>query len=257
MEINRFHTRDETAAAAGEALNSLLMKNKNRPVLLLLSGGSALSILDYISASSLGENLTITMLDERFSPLEAKAQGAAASNGNLPLMELNQDPPVNNFSQLQRHDFYSLAQSAQVNFIGTLPRPGENIDDLRVRWEIALRKWREENPKGKIMATFGVGEDGHTAGIFPYPENPQFFENTFENRNWIVGYKAKGKHKYPDRVTTTLPFFKNIDEAIVFVCGEEKRHALQRLIQGKEQTHAVPALGLYETKLFQVFTDIL
>ena len=72
MNISRFETKVEAAAASGEALNKLLLENKDAPVLLLLSGGSSLSILDYVNTSSLGENLTITMLDERFSQ-EAEA----------------------------------------------------------------------------------------------------------------------------------------------------------------------------------------
>lgn len=234
MDINRFETKEEAAATAGEAVNHLLMMNKTAPVLLLLSSGSSLSVLDYISASALGGNLTITMLDERFS----------------------QNAEINNFLQLQKLDFYPLAQEANANFIGTLPRNGENIDDMRARWEIALKKWRKDNPQGKIFATFGMGADGHIAGIFPYSDDAAFFENTFENQHWVAGYKAASKHEYPDRLTTTFPFFKNIDEAILFVCGEEKRPALEKLMKGDSQPHELPALAIYETKHSQIFTDI-
>lgn len=256
MEINKFETKQEAAAAAGEALNSLLKQNQNLPVLLMISGGSALALLDYVNSSSLAENLTVTMLDERFTPLEASAKSATVADGNLPLTGLSQDATINNFSQLQRLDFYQLAQEQGVNFIGTMPRPGENMEDMRARWEIALKKWRADNPRGKIFATFGMGADGHIAGIFPYPEDAAFFENNFKNQHWLAGYKAAGKNEYPERITVTFTFLKNIDEAILFVCGEEKRPALEKLIKGDSRPHELPALGLYETKHFQIFSDI-
>ena len=234
MQINRFETKEEANAAAGESLNSLLAENQKYPVLLLLSGGSSLAALDYVNQKDLGENLTVTMLDERFS----------------------QETEANNFLQLQKLDFYSLALEKDVNFLGTLPRPGENMEDMRTRLEISLRNWQKNNPKGRIFAVFGMGSDGHTAGIFPYPENSEFFSQNFENDHFISGYSAEGKHKYAQRITATFSFFKHVDEAILLLCGAEKKPALQRLLAGKEQAHELPALGLYETKHFQIFTDI-
>ena len=233
-EINRFDTKEEATAASGEALNNLLIENKAIPVLLLLSGGSSLAILDYVSANSLGENITVTMLDERFS----------------------QEAEVNNFAQLQKTDFYTRALGAEVNFLGSLPRPGENIEDMRARLEIGIKNWQQNQPKGKIFAVFGMGTDGHTAGIFPYPENFDFFSKNFENQHFVAGYSASSKHKHPERITATFSLFKNIDEAIVFICGQDKKPALDRFLKGAEQPHQLPALGIYETKNFRIFTDI-
>src|SRR3989344_1182404 len=234
MDINRFDTKEEASAAGGEALNRLLMDAKDMPVLLLLSGGSSFSILDYVNTKALGENLTITMLDERFS----------------------QDKEANNFLQMQKLDFYARAQGADVNFIGTLPRPNENLDDMRARLEIGIKDWQKNNPAGKIFAVFGMGADGHTAGIFPYPENSDFFSKNFENSHFISGYKAEGKHEHPERITGTFSLFKQVDEAILFVCGQDKKTALEKLLKGADQPHTLPAVGIYETKHFQIFTDI-
>ena len=46
------------AATAGENLNAVLAENKKLPILLMLSGGSCLSILDYVGQTVLGANLT-------------------------------------------------------------------------------------------------------------------------------------------------------------------------------------------------------
>ncbi len=234
MKLNYCQTSEEAAATAGKTLNNLLNENKNLPILLMLSGGSALNILDYISASSLSNKFTISVLDERFC----------------------QDAGINNFLQLQKQNFYQQALSMEVNFIGTLPRNNENMEDMRVRWELALTNWMQNNPTGKILAIFGMGADGHTAGIFPYTENPVFFENQFENHHLVTAYEATGKHKYSSRLTTTFPFFKKIDSAILYACGKEKKAVLEKLVKGTAQPHELPALGIYKAKNLEIFTDI-
>ncbi len=127
---------------------------------------------------------------------------------------------------------------------------------MSARWQISLTDWKKNHPQGKIFATFGMGADGHTAGVFPYPEDPQFFSENFENSRWVAAYSPAGKTPYPYRVTLTFSFFKMIDEAIMLVCGEEKRPAFERLIKGDEQAHNLPAIGIFETKHYQIFTDI-
>ena len=234
MQLHYYETKEQATREAATGLNKLLAENKDSAVLFLVSGGSALGILDHIDVSNLNEKITIGVLNERFSL----------------------DKKINNFLQLQASKFFAAAANAGCNFIGTEPRPGELIEDLTSRWQLSLKNWQAENPDGKIFATFGLGPDGHTAGILPYPENLEFFSKNFENQHLITGYSATGKNPYPERVTTTLAFFKLIDEAIMFVCGEEKRAILERLIKGKEQVHQLPALGIYETKNFHVFTDI-
>lgn len=233
MQINQFTTVAEATASAGETLNTLLKQAQPTPILLLLSAGSALTILDYINATSMGENLTITMLDERFSP----------------------EPDANNFLQLQKLEFYTLALNANVNFIGTLPRINENRNDMQTRLEISITNWIKNHPNGKIFATIGMGADGHTAGIFP-TSDIHFFETAFEGPHLITAYQAETGHKYLERVTATFSLFKLIDEAIVFICGIDKQLKFKTLVAGKAQTNDLPIMGIVQTKHFQIFTDI-
>lgn len=233
MEINRFKTKEEAQAAGGEALNNLLLENAKKPVLLMLSAGSAFEILDYVGEKALGENLTISVLDERFS-IEAD---------------------VNNFLSLQKLDFYSIALSKDVNFFGSLPRPGEKITDLAARFENNLKAWKKENPNGLIIATLGMGPDGHTAGIFPESDETKF-ANLMQSEPWVVGYNVGNKHKYQDRVTTTVTFFKEIDFGIGFVCGEDKKAKFDELKKDGTSVNLLPALSWHNIKNLQIFTNI-
>jgi len=222
------------AATAGENLNAVLAENKKLPILLMLSGGSCLSILDYVGQTVLGANLTVTMLDERFS----------------------QDPEINNFAQLQKTDFYATAFEAEASFFGTLPRPGETLEQLRERWDKNLKSWRAENPGGLIIATLGMGADGHTAGILPFPEDPLKFDQLFNGNEWTAAYDAGDKNKYPERVTTTLTFLKNIDFGVALVCGAEKATKFHQVLSAVDNTANLPATVWNKMKNVKVFTDL-
>lgn len=234
MEVKRSKSKDESAAEAGEYLNAVLIENKNRPILLMLSAGSALSILEYVGATALGEHITISILDERFS----------------------QDPKINNFHQLQQTDFYTLAFAAEASFFGTLPRPDDTQNSLAERWEKNLRSWRQQNPNGIIIATLGMGQDGHTFGVLPYPENEDEFRKLFVSENWVRAYNAGAKNKFPERITTTLTFLKNFDIGLAFVCGPEKKQKLDAVIKKQGETYALPALAWHDVKDVKIFTDI-
>lgn len=233
FEVFKLNSRGEAAALAGENLNNLLIKNLKSPVLLLLSGGSAFDLLDYVSAKALGGNLTISMLDERFS----------------------QDPAANNFLRLQQSEFYNLAQNQNVNFIGSLPRPNESINDFAERWENSLRAWKAEHPQGLLLATLGMGEDGHTAGIFPNPD-PAEFDRLYNSKNWLAAHALGSQKPWPERVTATLTFLKLIDAGLAYVCGQNKREKLEKFLNSKPSLNSLPAAGLKSIKNVSVFTDI-
>jgi 6-phosphogluconolactonase/glucosamine-6-phosphate isomerase/deaminase len=67
----------------------------------------------------------------------------------------------------------------------------------------------------------------------PFPENPTLFQRLFESDSWVVGYEAGNKNEYPQRVTTTITFLKNIvDTSIVYATGENKKQAIKKIMGG-------------------------
>lgn len=216
----------------------------NKPILLLLSGGSALKILDAIVAlpefesakELLSPRLTVGMLDERF----------------------DRDPKVNNFSQFMQSGLYKECESAKTPFIDTRVMTDESQVDYAARWNLIVTKWIQNNPDGEIVITQGIGPDGHTSGILPFPENPQLFEKLFNSSDrHIAGYDGAGKNQYPLRVTATFPLLKKVSHSILFACGGDKITALTNAldIHSDKSFAEVPARIIQEMKEVQMFTD--
>lgn len=236
MELTRARNKEKVKSSAALHLNSLLASAKDLPLLFLSSGGSSLEILSGIGKENLGPHLTIGALDERFS----------------------QDPSVNNFLQLKSTTFYQKAKETGASFIETVPSD-ERLAEFSKRFESSIRNWAQSHrPDGKVFVTQGIGADGHTAGIMPYPENPTFFKKTFENESlWAVGYSAQGKTKYPLRITVTMPFLRKVvDATIVYLVGVEKKEALARILSLQGRLFETPARIIREMKQVKLFTNI-
>jgi 6-phosphogluconolactonase/glucosamine-6-phosphate isomerase/deaminase len=215
---------------AGEYINKLLT---GVPVLLMLSGGSASDILDKIDSSRIDSNVTITVLDERYSV----------------------DSSINNFSQIVQTLFYKNAVKQNAEFIDTRVIDQETQSQLTERFEHSLRNWKTAHPTGLIIATQGIGPDGHTSGILPFPESESTFNSLFCGENWVVGYDAKEKNQYPLRITTTITFMKMIDHSVVYATGENKKAVLQKAFSVSSELHEVPSKVIQDMKDVVIYTD--
>ncbi len=233
MELHKYATKDEATAGAGEKLHQLLMSNKDKPVLLLLSGGSALSILDYVSKQGTGDHLTIAMIDERFS----------------------NNTTINNFAQFQKTDFYTFALEMETNFFGSLPRKDETKEMLATRLENNIKNWKTENSSGVIFAVLGMGADGHTAGIFPIVDENKF-NSLFNSESWVTSYTTPEENICRERVSAILSLLKIFDSTIVFVCGQDKKQKFDFVTKKLGTINLLPALVWHEMNNVEVFTDI-
>ena len=145
-----------------------------------------------------------------------------------------------------------------VLLIDTRIKENETQDDLAHRFEEGLKSWIETHANGVVIATMGVGKDGHTAGIMPYPENPALFRSLFEDEEkWVVAHDAGDKNPHSLRVTVTLPFLRMVDHAVVYVVGEEKRATFERVLAENGALAETPARIIREMKDVRLFTDTI
>lgn len=231
----------ELVYKADELLNTLLRKtliNEGRPVLLLLSGGSDLSLLrclDCIHADSFSSALTVSVLDERFS----------------------RSPDENNFLQITNSSFFVQAEEKNVRFIRTVPEERESLKDFAQRIEQEYRDWYEVNRDGVIIITQGIGSDGHTAGM-NVTLSPEEFSELFEGHEWVIGYTSKKLYP-PKRITMTTYFLKEmVNTSIIYAVGENKKWALTELFKEefKDELFTLPIRIVHQMRNVHLFTDV-
>jgi 6-phosphogluconolactonase/glucosamine-6-phosphate isomerase/deaminase len=212
-----------------------MQEYSSKPCLVLLSGGSAFSLLNVRLASHFGPQVTIGVLDERYIT----------------------DASINNFAQLTNHPFFVHAQNAGCSFIDTRVQSGESHQHLAERFEHALKHWKRHNPHGVVVITQGIGPDAHTAGIMPFCEDSQQFKTLFEGKDWVVAYDAEDKNEHPLRVTVTNTFLRTVvDHSIVFAVGGNKKSALLYLTGAQVPLAEAPVQILKEMHDVTVFTDL-
>jgi 6-phosphogluconolactonase/glucosamine-6-phosphate isomerase/deaminase len=225
---------DSLKRKAGERLTTML--SIDTPTLFLCSGGSSLALLDHIDASILSSHCVIGMVDDRWSL----------------------DPTVNNFLQFEGTKFGQTVKARGLTLLDTVPLPEETLEQTAIRFEKDLRAWRSENPEGQVVITQGMGPDGHTVGILPFPEAPDLFETTFNNLDrWTAGYDATGKNPYPKRITVTLPFLRAVvDYALMYLASADKEVTLQSALETGPVAE-VPARIIQDMKMVEVLAPFL
>ena len=223
MEV--YHV-ENPAVRAAVALEQLLVQHAASPTLLMVAGGSWLAVLDLITLTSPGSQVTLCVLDERFST----------------------DPTVNNFVQLRAGTFYQRVTPLGVQSIATVVSEADTLPGFTQRFESNLQTWHRDNADGVVIAAIGWGTDGHIAGIFP---------NTIAlaaaNEEWLCGYEAS-MIEYTKRITVTPYFLTNIvDYAVGYGVGTEKKSLILQL-EANALPPDTPLCLLKQMKSVSVFT---
>ena len=87
----------------------------------------------------------------------------------------------------------------------------------------------------------GLGDDGHTASLFPGTEAPAVLDR------WTTIGHGKGL----DRITMTAPVLSAARQVIFLVSSAGKQEALRRLVDPSESSDRTPA------RLVQPASDVL
>lgn len=131
----------------------------------------------------------------------------------------------------------------QEFLLSKVPVPKENVfpmtngsqpvDRAANAYEIKLRKFfgGEEVPRFDL-ALMGMGDDGHTASLFPRVEQLN------EMEKWVVGYYVDDSKK--DRVSLTFPLLNASRELLVLVSGDKKAKMLKEVLEGPKDPPRYP-----------------
>lgn len=211
--------------AAGKALSLFFSINAQQSILFLISGGSALRVLEHIDFPE-SAIVTIGVVDERYSETDTERNW----------------PSIQKAPAIQR--LLNSTPHAIVPQVVKCLEGKESSED----WEAQLRSWRLTYPEGKVVALLGIGSDGHTAGIFPQMET--------DTTKWTQYYEVPALvNPITRRLTITPTYLKEqVDKAFVFVAGEEKYPVVRQLLNREAGYETLPASILLEIAC-TLFTD--
>lgn len=217
MALNIKTTKDieEIADFVASSINKQLAEGKR--VLWFVTGGSSIQVQSKVADkinTNLPGRLVITLTDERF--------GA-------------ENHPDSNWYQLKQLGF-EIEKAKIITFL-----TGESFTDTTKRLREVLK---EELEKADYkIGNFGIGIDGHTAGILPHTD-------AVNSPELVCAYETPQFN----RVTITPKVILELDEAIVFAMGENKWPILEKL-EKEFPLEEDPSQILKKVPLLTIFTD--
>ncbi len=193
--------------------------NQGKRVLFFVTGGSSIAVGVKVSELLKGnsvQNLTIMLTDERYGEINH-------SNSN--------------FFQLSEKGF-NLSQAKIIPIL-----INENINVTTQKFNENLTK--ELNLANYKIGLFGVGADGHTAGILPesVAVDCQDFASNYNTPLF-------------SRITITPKTIEKFNEAVVFMQGEEKWPVIKDLLNEDINILKQPAQVLKKVPLLTIFSDL-
>jgi 6-phosphogluconolactonase/glucosamine-6-phosphate isomerase/deaminase len=215
IEFKRIISTDEVAEYI--ANNIKLHLDNSEKVFWLVAGGSSIPIAVETSkllANSMLDNLSVSLTDERYGPIGHKDS---------------------NWQQLLEAGLFLKG----AELIPVLE--GENLDDTTLSYAGKLASQLKDCDFS--VGLFGIGTDGHTAGILP--GSPAIEAKTLTV--WYDGIDYK-------RVTTTPQTITKLDEAVVYAVGKGKWPVLDKLDKDLS-LDIMPAQLLKRVRKLTIFND--
>lgn len=124
---------------------------------------------------------------------------------------------------------YRMARETLLQPVGAKDSQVFRMPGERTDYEAAARDYEAKLPAALDVVLLGMGEDGHTASLFP--GNPALEEKTRRVLS-VVGPKPP-----PHRMTLTLPALLSARAVLGVTTGAGKRDAVRRVFAGE----ALPA----------------
>lgn len=93
----------------------------------------------------------------------------------------------------------------------------------------------------------GMGDDGHTASLFPGEEILN------EKEKWVSAYYLKPQEMY--RITLTAPVINRAENILAVAFGESKKQALNEILNGEYNPELYPMQLIEKKENFMFFTD--
>lgn len=225
-------TSDTPAFDAAQYIQEKLTSHKDEHILLLVAGGSALAVLGAIDGTKLCSKVTIATTDERFT----------------------HDAKGNNFMQLQETNFYKNAREVGAQCINSKPQMSDTHESFTKRLLLAFEDYYKTHSNSYTIGLFGIGEDGHTASIFPTSES-EFISKYGSGALYVSLVNNSLQYTYRTTVTPTF-IEEKIDDVVLYATGNTKCDNILNYMHNRNFTHyQIPALIPAQHQQSILFTD--
>ena len=141
--------------------------------------------------------------------------------------------PESNFSLA--HETILQATGLPPENIHPVPTDSPTTEEGAIRYEKTVRAFFDDPGAPGGLPAFdlihlGVGEDGHTASLFP--DDPALLERD----RWIVPVTSPAGHPPHNRVTFTLPLINSARSVLITASGSAKREIVSSIMLDQDST---------------------
>lgn len=207
VQMHAYESLTQWTWGAAVAISSVLgrdLQDKPRARLLLSGGSTPAPVYEALTKAPLDwERVDVALVDERWL--------------------LPDDPDSN--SRLIRESL--LRDRAAAARFESITRPGRSIEEA-----VSAANLHAQTPPGVVV--LGMGEDGHTASLFPRMQN---LEGALQSRAPYVAVDATGcpgAGKFLRRISLTPAGLEPAHTRLLLIRGESKRKLLERVLAGDD-----------------------
>ena len=144
---------------------------------------------------------------------------------------------------------FGMAQDALLSHV---PIPEDNIfpcrtasgspDEIAAQYAQTLAGFfgvsEQGSPPAFDLLLLGLGDDGHTASLFPH------MPTLDEQSAWVVSSPPGVLPPPVERVTFTLPLINTARQVVLLVAGKNKAEAVRDILERHADLHERPAAGV-------------
>ena len=135
---------------------------------------------------------------------------------------------------------------AYQSLISKVPIPANNVHRIigegnakqnAQAYENQLRAFFAAQPSPRFdLVLLGMGEDGHTASLFPQSAALQ------ETVRWVVA--SRNEQSSQDRITLTVPIFNQARRVLILVTGKNKAQRLKEVLRPEPDSELLPVQAI-------------
>ena len=227
--VKRLNSIEEVSLKAADFISSCInfnLERKNRVQIALSGGTTPAMTYKLLSESSLDwSRVDVVLGDERW---------------------VDQKSDLSN-SLMLRKTLLSSSPGSEACFYPVPTTQLASPKESSIVFQNHLEEICVGTPPVFDLIVLGLGDDGHTASLFPYSDSLKVIDK------WVTIGLGKGT----ERITLTSSVLNVAKKVVFLVAGESKKIALQRLIDPNESEERTPAKLVQPSSEVVIFADEL